>query len=351
MPKPRNKENKSLPKRWALEHNAYYYLVPKGAEAHWDGKTKFKLGRTLPEAFAEFARRIDSPRGTIRTLNDAFNRYLLQVVPTKAAASQASNHQQIKWLRKVFGEMPILPFSPKFVYQYVDKRESKTSAHREIATLSHVFTKLIEWGEIDRHPFKGQILLTGEKPRDRYVEDWEIDEFLSLKVNPKSGGAVIQAYTRLKLLTGMDKSTMLRLEPNRNFTEEGILIQRNKTKNSSGKRTLYTWTPALRTAADEAIAARPVDISPYLFCNKYGQSYVNEETGNPAGFKSLWDRYFKKVIKETKLEVRFTERDLRAKVATDADSLEHAQAMLSHSDSKTTNQIYRRKPTKVHPLR
>lgn len=351
MPKPRNKENKSLPKRWIFEHGSYFYRVPTGLESQWEGKTKFKLGKSLPEAFAEFARRIDQPRGTINTLNDAFNRYLLQVVPTKAPASQASNHQQIKWLRKVFGDMPILPFAPMYIYKYIDMRTSKTSGHREIATLSHIYTKLIEWGEIDRHPFKGQVLLSGEKPRDRYVEDWEIVEFLSISAKPKTGAAVIQAYTRLKLLTGMDKGTMLRLEPARNFTEEGILIQRNKTKNSSGKRTLYTWTKALRIAVDEAIAARPVHISPYLFCNKYGQSYVNELTGNPSGFKSLWDRYMKNVMENTTLVLRFTERDLRAKVSTDAESLEHAQALLSHTNSKITDAIYRRKPTKVHPLR
>lgn len=351
MPKPRNKENKDLPKRWILHHGAYYYMVPPGLESLWDGKKKFKLGNKLSDAYTEFAKRIEAPSGTIKTLNEAFDRYILQVIPTKAPASQTSNHQQLKWLRKVFGQMPVLPFHPKFVYKYVDMRDSKTTAHREIATLSHVYTKLIEWGEIDKHPFKGQIRLTGERPRDRYIEDWEITAFLSIPVKPKTGAAVIQAYAKLKLLTGMDKGTMLRLEPARNFNDEGILIQRNKTKNSSGKRTLYTWTPALKEAVAEAIAARPVHISPFLFCNKYGLSYINEATGTPSGFKSLWDRYMEKVMKETDLKIRFTERDIRAKVSTDADTLEHAQALLSHSDSKITNQTYRRKPTKVQPLR
>jgi len=47
----------------------------------------------------------------------------------------------------------------------------------------------------------------------------------------------------------------------------------------------------------------------------------------------------------------FTEHDLRAKVASDAKSLEHARALLSHADSRTTDRIYRRKAEKVQPLK
>ena len=54
--------------------------------------------------------------------------------------------------------------------------------------------------------------------------------------------------------------------------------------------------------------------------------------------------------KETKVIKRFTEHDLRAKCASDAESLEHARALLSHADARTTEAIYRRKPERVKPL-
>lgn len=316
----------------------------------WDDKKKYRLGKTLPEAFKTFASMVDVT-GNIKTINHMLDRYTLEVIPTKAKATQVSNHQQLKNLRAVFGEMPPLPFPPRLVYKYVDMRKSKVSAHREISLLSHAYTKLVEWGEIDRHPFKGEVRLEGEKPRDRLVEDWEVTEFLSLPVK-SSGDAVIQAYVGLKLLTGMDKGTMLRIEPARDFKDDGIHIQRHKTKNSSGKRTIYEWTPALREAAKKCIDARHVDISPYLFCTKRGKSYINAETGNPSAFKSLWQRYFSRVMDETKLKVKFTERDLRAKVASDAKSLAHAKELLSHADdSKITERVYRRKATVVKPLK
>jgi integrase len=65
----------------------------------------------------------------------------------------------------------------------------------------------------------------------------------------------------------------------------------------------------------------------------------------------MWQRYMERVIKETKVENHFTEHDLRAKVASDAGTLEHARSLLAHADSRTTDRIYRRKAEVVKPLR
>jgi len=48
-----------------------------------------------------------------------------------------------------------------------------------------------------------------------------------------------------------------------------------------------------------------------------------------------------------KVKERFTEHDLRAKVGSDAASLEKARAMLQHADSRTTARVYRRRPERV----
>ena len=54
---------------------------------------------------------------------------------------------------------------------------------------------------------------------------------------------------------------------------------------------------------------------------------------------------------ETQVTEHFTEHDLRAKCASDAESLEHARAMLAHADARTTEAIYRRRPERVNPAR
>ncbi|MBY0576944.1 MAG: hypothetical protein K2P67_10180 [Gallionellaceae bacterium] len=131
--------------------------------------------------------------------------------------------------------------------------------------------------------------------------------------------------------------------------EDGIHITPRKTENTTGKRVIYEWTDELRAAVELAKTARPV-ISPYLFCNRRGECYVDRE-GFSHSWDSMWQRFMDRIVMETKVEARFTEHDLRTKCASDADTLEHARALLAHADGLTTERIYRRKPEKVKPLR
>lgn len=365
MPRQRKPENRPYPKGWSFEHGAFYYNVPKGDEARWDGKRRFRLGKTLAEAGVEWAKRVEAPTD-VRSIDKLLDRYQLEVVPTKAPKTQTENVRHMVTLRKVFGRLPLSAIKPRHIYQYVDRRKKRvedkdgnesmvpavTVAHREIEVLSHAFTKAVQWGYLDRHPFKGEVRLEGEPPRDRLVEDWEITECLALDPKRKKGSVLmIQAYLRLKLLTGIARGDLLRLEPARDFTTDGIDVTRHKTAKKSGKRTLYEWTDELRAAVQMALDARPVDIAPHLFCNRLGEGYVDELTGLANGWDSMWQRFMDRVLDETKVTDRFTEHDLRRKVGSDAETLEHARALLAHVDSKITQRVYRRKPERVRPLR
>ncbi len=348
MPKPRSKPNEGLPTRWRYKNGAYYYRVPPGQERHWDGKKEFRLGAKLSEAFRVWANKmehIEDPTDIAQLLE----RYALEVVPDKAPKSQEENHRQIKALIKTFGSARLLDIKPLHIYRYYNARTAKTAAKRELEVLSHAFTKAVEWGLIDKHPYKKEVVLPGEPVRDRLVEDWEIDAALSLPAMRKRGSVrMIQAYIILKLMTGMDRSTLLRLRE-RDLREDGIHIQRGKVKKSSGKRTIYAWSEGLRQAVALVKTTRPLDLSEYLFSTKEGKPYLNDKTGKANAWDSMWQRFMDRVIAETDVEDRFQERDLRAKAASDALDLEHARALLSHADSRITQQVYRRKPEVVVP--
>lgn len=127
----------------------------------------------------------------------------------------------------------------------------------------------------------------------------------------------IHAHMRLKLMTGMARSDLLRLTST-DMKEDGIHIQRHKTAGSTGKRTIHEWTAELRAAVEMAKQERPV-LSPYLFCNRKGEDYIDEETSLCHGSESMWGRFMDRVLKETKVTERFTEHDLRAKCASDGE--------------------------------
>ena len=241
MPRARKPENQGLPKRWRLAHGCYYYQVPPGHEAAWDGKQTFRLGANLPEAYKVWAERLQVV-DRAKTVAALLDRYALEVIPLKSVTTQTQNASAIKPVRATFGPMALTDIKPRHVYQYVDRREKKTAARREMELLSHALTKAVEWGYLDRHPFKGEVRLEGEKPRTRYVEDWEIVECLSLEARRKSGSVLAaQAYIRLKLLTGMRRGDMLRLTMS-DLQEDGIYVEPGKTSGSTGKRMVITWS-------------------------------------------------------------------------------------------------------------
>lgn len=346
MPRKRNKENAGFPKRWRLIHNAIYYQVPKDCRHQWDGKSTFRLGKTPPEAYKTWAERIGHIDDA-KTVSDLLDRYALEVIPKKAAATQHSNHKEIIKLRPVFGGMPLNTVKPRHIYQYLDKRKAKTRGRREISLLSHAFTKAVGWGYIDRHPFKGETELPGEVPRDRYIEDWEMDSCLNIPAPNRKGGAMaVQAYIKLKNLTGLRRADLLRLTMS-HLTDIGIKVKTSKKK----KAVVFKWTEELRAAVDQAKEARPVNISPWLFCNRRGLGYLNEETGEATGWDSMWHRFMARVMAETEVMERFTEHDIRAKAGSDAETDERASELLTHSSVAITRRVYRRKERIISPLR
>lgn len=350
MPKKRNCENRGLPSRWRHFHGAYYYRVPSGLESKWDGKTQFLLGKSLPEAYKVWADRLET-LDDAKTINELLDLYSQRVVPNKQITTQAQNAVAIKRLRAVLGNLPLLGLQPRHVYQYFDKRAAKISARREIEVLSHAYRKAVEWGFINRHPFSGEVRLEGERPRTRYVEDWEVIECLSLEPRRKSGSvSMIQVYICIKLLTGLRRGDLLRLTM-ADLKDDGIHVTPSKTARSTGKRIIIEWTDELRHSIATAKAFRPVRTSPWLFCNRRGECYFNEKNGRAGGWDTMWRNFMNRVLKETQVKEHFTEHDLRAKCASDAETLQHARALLAHADEKVTEKFYRRKPERVKPLR
>lgn len=356
LPRRRNKENQPLPKRWRLIHGAYFYRVPPGLEHLWGGKKQFRLGGTLLEASTEWAKRVEP--GKLNNIGAALDAYALRVVPkAKSPATKKMKNAAIPRLRAVFGDMPLAALRAQHVYKYVEKRvdkhgrPAKTSAHREIEVLSHLFTKLVEWGELDRHPFKDEVRLDGEhalNPNRRYLEDWEIVEALALPSKRKKGSVLaIQAAIALVLLTPMRRADFLQLQPARDFKDDGIHVDTQKT----GKATIYLWTPELRAAVAAAIEARPVDIAPWLFCNRRGECYYDPETCDAPGWDSMVQRFVARCLKETKITESFHLHHVRAKTGSDAESVERARALLAHAPGSRATGIYRRAPERVMPLK
>lgn len=342
-PKPRLHINKGLPAGWRHKHGAYYYRPPVQLRDLWEGKTEYRLGKSLSEAYRVWADKLEL-YSDIRTMGELLDRYALEIVPLKAPKTQHSNQISIRKLKAVFGAMPIEAVKPKHVYQYRDIRgkQGTTAANRDIEVLSHSFTKAIEWGFCENHPIKGKVRKFSTPPRRRYVEDWEVQEAL------KVASPFIAAYIRIKLLTGIRRGDLLSLKLS-DLKDDGIHVEPKKTAQTTGKRIIIEWSDDLRDAIEEAENLRKKVLSIWLFHTHKGQPYI-KANGNANGFDSIWQRFMAKALRNTNLKERFTEHDLRAKVASDTDVV-HAQNLLGHSTPAMTEKAYRRKPNIVKPTR
>lgn len=345
MPRKRNPENRGLPPRCRWLHGAIYYQVPPGLEPQWEGKKTFRLGKTLSVAYSEWAKRCEAKKKII-TIGDLLQRYFLEISPLKPFQSLKSDTRCYKELQPAFQDMYLEDITPRDIYQYVDRRSAKIAARRERSFLSHAFTKAVEWGLIDKHPFKGEVRMKGEKARTRYITDDEFSRIMEMK--PKRKGdplLTIQAYLKLKDLTGLRQGDILRLPNFRGKVGDVIPVTTQKT----GKRIEIEVTEAVYIALKDCMAVRPKDIAPWLFCNRLGHPYFNKD-GDASSWQSNWQRFKKRVAEELGI-TGFTEHDFRAKAGSDQEDDESARKLLTHDNIATTRKAYRRKPERIRPAR
>lgn len=85
-----------------------------------------------------------------------------------------------------------------------------------------------------------------------------------------------QAYIRIKALTGLRQTDLLKIRlADMNDTGRRVVV--SKTEGTTRHKQHFAWTPELRTAVDMAKAAWPLDIGPWLFCNREAECYLNED--------------------------------------------------------------------------
>ena len=168
-------------------------------------------------------------------------------------------------------------------------------ANREVALLSSIYSHAMRWGWCARNPSTG-VRKHSEKPRERYIEDWELDQ-LREAASPQFRCIIDLAY-----LTAMRKADILKIKLS-DIRADVLHVQQGKT----GKRQVFEKTPTLDNLLGKIRRLRRRVGSLSLFCTRTGQTYsVN-------GFNSIWRR----LVQRSGLEdVHF--HDIRAKSLTDA---------------------------------
>lgn len=320
----RRTTNLDLPPRMQLRRGRYYYVPSTGTRAWID------LGKDKAKAMAAWARLEAGealPLGTPITLGYLMDRYLREVIPEKAEKTQAEQKRQLERLRRVFGELLPEDVQPVHIGKYLDGRKDRhgrkagSAANREIALLSHIYTKAMRWGFANRNPCRG-IERNKEKPRDRYITDEEYAAVL------KAAPPAVRIAMELAYYTGQRLGDVLKMRWS--DVQDGRL---HVTQGKTAARLDIEITPELNAVLARARQSGKL-CGLTIVHNRHGQAYTVD------GFESQFAR-----ARENAGVKDFHFHDIRAKAATDAESFgDHVrdiQALLGHA-SITTTEIYLR---------
>ncbi|CAM3746502.1 MULTISPECIES: tyrosine-type recombinase/integrase [Pseudoalteromonas] len=344
MGRKRSAENANLPKGMIFNKkgNTYYLRA--------SGQKDIRLGKTLSEAFRNYYA-YASINFECQTMHDLIDRYLKEISPTKAESTHKSNISASKHLIKRFGHMNPRVLRARHAYQYLDLRNREGApvrGNREFALLSTIMSHAVRWGVIDDTPFHG-IIRNPEQPRDRLVTDDELAVFV--KYCPRW----LQLYVALKLATGLRQTDMLKLSSKDWDDEKGLKVQASKT----GSRLQFEAVDHLSFIISEL-----KQINGYRTTRKHRTPLLHwyffassanarkEQALTPDGFRTAWNKAMRAAIESGDLqpEQRFQDRDLRAKTASECETITQAFELLGHSSVATTKRVYRRGYSQVTPV-
>jgi integrase len=244
----------------------------------------------------------------------------------RAVVTQQQFESALKNLRPAFKGMAFEEIRPVHIRQYLDRRSKKIAANREIAVLSIMFNWAREKGILDLpNPCLG-VSRNQETPREKYVTDEEYVQTYD-KAPP-----LVQDLMDLAYLTGQRLSDVLKMT-RQDIREACLWVRQGKT----GARVGIRLEGMLEVVVQRILARHRAVPSMFLIADDQGQRLNRFQAYNAFVAVRVGDWQF---------------RDLRAKAASDAGNLKHAQRLLGHSSEVTTAGIYRRvKGNVVSPLK
>lgn len=228
MARPR-KNNTHLPPCVYPRHGAFWHV--KGGK--WT-----RLGATLEDALAEYARMYETPKGGMPTLiDDALD----HIRPNIAKATAAQYDVAAKKLKRMLRQFAPEQVKPKHVAAIkIALAKTPNMANRCLSLLRQVFAWALEQQLVDVNPVVG-IKRHHERKRDRLVTLAEYDAIYA------HAGPRLQVIMDLLIRTGQRISDVLAIR-RADLLEDGIRFQQQKT----GAKLVVPWTPELRVVVERA---------------------------------------------------------------------------------------------------
>jgi integrase len=348
--RPRTKNH--LPKYVKPIHGSLWYCAPAKEKGEKAPKPVRICRVGDDQALYKFMLEKAEPSGPVTYMNDLFDRYEREIIPTLGERTQKDYRKQIVKLREVFGALRPDDVRPKDVGELLVYGKGAAQSVKRVAVLSAVFSKAVgRWYICERNPCANI-----EKPpkgrRDRYVSDEEYQALYNI-ASPR-----LQVAMDLALLTGQRQGDLLSLTWDQVDTPKGkrdewaIKFAPSKTLKKTGKRIRVRITPELEEVLKRAKMMVPT--FPRRYVLRTGpREWVKDPGGKKYtsdGFRAVWQRAMRRAIREGVVKTRFTFHDLRAKNISDSHDIQEAMKRAGHNSMQMTRSVYDRGERVVEPL-
>lgn len=325
-------KDKHLPPRLYKRRDGYYYRAPSG------GETRLVKGDDLPLALVKWAElegvRLNPDAVTFGAVAEKWREVWM---PTVSGRTQHDYARHLDMLKKVFGESALDSITKPDVAKYRDMRTAKTQANREIAVLSIIWNWASERGYTKLPNPCSRLRRNKETGRDVYMSD---AVFSAIYAN---GDQSVKDAMNIAIHTGADVSVILAVK--RSAVASGELLM-GRTKTSTPVR--YRLTNDDGTLNDFGrIVQEMLDRTR----NATGLTLVQDANGQRVPYNTFTDRFDKARTLAGYAPLQYQFRDIRPKVASDSEDIEHAQQLLGHRHRSTTERHYIRKGKLVEPAK
>ncbi len=228
------------------------------------GSTKFKDAEVLLIKRKQSIKEGKQPE-IKRIANHTFNELVVEYIKwCERQKSFKSKQCLIMKLAETFGNVPLRRFNPMILEQFQTDRlnmgKKPATVNRLIATISHMFTKAVEWDMVEEEILKRirkVKLLPENNRRLRYLSIEESQKLVDSCDNH------LRPIVITALNTGMRKDEILGLKWDNVDLKAGfILLNQNQTKNSERKE-----IPINQTLRETLQSVPKQDNIPFVFYN------------------------------------------------------------------------------------
>lgn len=226
-----------------------------------------------------------------RTVNDMFDRYEREVLPSLGERTQDDYRGHIRTLRGAFGTRPVNELSRREILDYLDKSQTgRVVRDRRLSVLSTVFSNAILWGWADANPCG---LIARNAPATSTRKPTE-EEYQDLKKRAPLRTKLLMELVRY---TGLNTGIVLTLKHSDVDYERGELHYEDPRM---GRR-VVPLTPELRKTFEQCRKLAPT--GDHLIQTEKGKPYTNE------GMRAIWQRFMKRSARNG--HTRFNFHDIR----------------------------------------